>query len=95
LSANRPSLPRPNLRLSFTLLTVAALAVAFLAGPSGLFSIWSRSRRAHRLERDISELQERIRQRSAVRSDLADPRKAEMIARQALGADSVPADSAR
>lgn len=95
MSANRPSLPRPNLRLSFTLLTVAALAVAFLAGPSGLFSIWARSRRAHRLEREIQGLQERIKQRSAVRSDLANPRKAELLARQLLGADSTTTDSAR
>lgn len=82
---------RPTARLSFTVVALVAIAVAFLAGPSGLVSIWTRSRRARHLERDIAAVRERIAARSAVRSALADPDSASLLARKVFGSDSTAA----
>ncbi len=80
---------RPTVRLSFTVVALVVIAVAFLAGPSGLFSVWTRSRRARRLERDVAAVRERIAARSAVRSALADPDSAGLLARKVFGSDSL------
>jgi hypothetical protein len=89
MSGRSPVRLRPTVRLSFTVAALVAIAVAFLAGPSGLVSVWTRSRRARRLERDVAAVRERIAERTAVRSRLADQDSAGLLARKVFGSDSL------
>jgi hypothetical protein len=88
MNGRSPARLRPTVRLSFTVAALVAIAVAFLAGPSGLVSVWTRSRRARRLERDVAAVRERIAERTAVRSRLSDPDSAGLLARKVFGSDS-------
>lgn len=83
-----PSFPRPNAKLSLVLAGAVGLAVVFLAGPSGLVSIWTRTHRARHLEREVADVRTQIEARSAVRARLANPDSAGLLARKVLGADS-------
>ncbi len=88
--SDRPPLGlRPAIRLAFTVGGFAVLAAVFLIGPSGLPSVWSRSRRSRRLEREIARVHETIQDRSAVRARLADPETAGLLARRIFGSDSL------